>query len=207
LCSDELFNRYPTKLLAPFLISQSKHHSLAITNVIKNSAAAVPDRTHRFGQEELFYSLYEFALRICCRYTSYKSNPEKTVYEGFIKLFKSVGKKNIGSGSLFFIRNRLKDILIDACIEKARLEVGTEQRIPEKDISIPEASRERKLKRLSPEEMMNALRRLPFPGRIVFNLSVMDGFHFQEISSKLQISITEVEANLNIAREKLRAEL
>jgi DNA-directed RNA polymerase specialized sigma24 family protein len=52
--------------------------------------------------------------------------------------------------------------------------------------------------------MINALRMLSFPDRIVFNLLVIDRFDQQEISYKLQIPIAEVETSLETAREKLR---
>jgi RNA polymerase sigma factor (sigma-70 family) len=187
----------PISVTGSFFDCQSKNLvSLALRNAI--------NQTHPCGEERLFYLLYEFALRICYRYTSYNSNPETTVYEGFIKFFRSAGQEFNSSGSSFFIRDQLKRILIDTCIEKARLETQTEQCIPKKDFSVLQISKEKMPECISSKEMINALRMLSFPDRIVFNLLVIDRFDQQEISYKLQIPIAEVETSLETAREKLR---
>lgn len=175
--------------------------------MLKNAAAHLPDPTHRFSQEKLFYFLYEFALRTCYRYTSYTDNPESTVYEGFINLFRSIGHKDVCFGSLFAIRSELKRILIDACIRKGQLETREEGSYTEPDIAGRQPDREENLKRLSPREMIDALRMLPFPDRMIFNLAVMDGFTHHEIACKLQMPVGEVKANLTGAREKLNKAL
>ena len=190
------------RLLAYFLIGQGKRQSLFIVHVIKNAATDFPVQTYRFSQEKLFYFLFEFALRTCYRYTSYQRDPEATVYEGFVKLFRSVGQNNLCSDSLSITRNELKSILIDACIEKGKLEAEMQHYNPENDILLNQIS-EGNLKQLSPKELIDALRMLPFKERIVFNLAVMDGFTHQEIASKLQLPIDDVKASLSGAREKL----
>jgi RNA polymerase sigma-70 factor (ECF subfamily) len=60
------------------------------------------------------------------------------------------------------------------------------------------------LDKLSEEEIVGAIQRLPPSYRIVFNLHVIEGYKHEEIAHELNISIGTSKSNLAIARNKLK---
>ena len=189
--------------MALFLINERQSHSLGKVYSNGNSSAIMETRTDLYHQKILFYSLYEFALRICYRYTGFKENPELPVYQGFLKLFRAIKKDELTSGTSSPIRIKFKHILIDTCLDIGKSDYRSGRECSE-EFLCTETKASPSLQSLSSIEIIDALRMLSFPYRAVFNLSVMDGFGFRDISRKLQVPIHEAKINLGKAREKLR---
>jgi RNA polymerase sigma-70 factor (ECF subfamily) len=57
------------------------------------------------------------------------------------------------------------------------------------------------------EDLMNLVQKLPSQYRLVFNLSVIEGYNFEEISEQLGISESTVRSNLHRARHWLKEKL
>lgn len=58
--------------------------------------------------------------------------------------------------------------------------------------------------KLSEQDIIAAIQRLPPSYRMVFNLYVIEGYKHEEISNQLNISVGTSKSNLSIARNKLR---
>ncbi len=68
----------------------------------------------------------------------------------------------------------------------------------------PEDYAESALDKISADEIIAQVQRLPASYRMVFNLYVIEGYKHDEIASLLDISTGTSKSNLSIARSKLR---
>jgi DNA-directed RNA polymerase specialized sigma24 family protein len=151
----------------------------------------------RQDQRRLFSLLHEYGLKICYRYTSIEDDPTALLYEGFVRLFKNVGQPEFAeTNSQYELEKQFKFVLIDTCIESGRKK-------EERDLFDWNYNIKNEGYQPTPKEIIDSLRMLCFPYRIVFNLSVIDGFSYQDISSKLLIPVEGVEHHLARAREQL----
>jgi len=162
-------------------------------------------KNDRGSQKQLFFSLHEFALRICYRYTSFQEDPEIPMYGSFVKLFQTIRQFN---GSAEFdvwsdLKNWFKNILIDTCIESGKRQLPEVQNSSEWDTQLIPLIEEETFRPPSAKEILDEIRTLDFHCRVVFNLSVIDGFTYRDISSKLQIPNSAIEFKLRKAREEL----
>lgn len=60
------------------------------------------------------------------------------------------------------------------------------------------------LDKLSEQEIIDAIQRLPPSYRMVFNLYVIEGYKHEEIAHEMNISVGTSKSNLAIARNKLK---
>ena len=60
------------------------------------------------------------------------------------------------------------------------------------------------ISKMSHEELIGLIQKLTPSYRIVFSLSVIDGYTHEEIADQLNISVGASKSNLSRAREKLR---
>jgi DNA-directed RNA polymerase specialized sigma24 family protein len=131
------------------------------------------------------------------------------MYNSFVKLFKTIVQFNDKAEPDIWsaLRKWFKDILIDTCIEYEERQLQEVQKLPEWNAQIIPLIKEETFKPPSTKRIIDELRKLHFPYRMVFNLSVIDEFNYQNISFKMQIPISEVEFNLTKAREELYEKL
>jgi RNA polymerase sigma factor (sigma-70 family) len=163
-------------------------------------------KNHRESQRVVFLSLLEFAAKICYRYSGIQEDPAIPLFDGYIKLFKNIEQFNCkeDSNALNDFRNWFKQILIDTCIESGKEKNNGVWNLFERDPDIVPAPKKEYFQPLSPRKIIDTLRQLSFPYRMVYNLSVIDKFNYQDISSKLEISVDVVELNLKIAIVQLK---
>jgi DNA-directed RNA polymerase specialized sigma24 family protein len=151
--------------------------------------------------KDIFYSLREFAMRICIRYTSSSSDPASVMCEGFIRMFRFIKDS---SQKAICCKSLLKEILVDECIKRGKLEAVTDDASQEYTFSA--AARLNDLSHATnPKEIIDALRSLPFLERTIFNMLVIDNYGNTDISSKLNIPYDTIDHYLKSARKKLAA--
>jgi RNA polymerase sigma-70 factor (ECF subfamily) len=162
-------------------------------------------KNDRGSQRQLFLSLHEFALGICYRYTSFREDPEIPMYGSFLKLFTSIGQFNSNGESDVWctLKTWFKNILIDTCIESGKRQIPEVKNSSEWNPQLIPLIEDKTFRPPSAKEILYEIRRLDFHCRVVFNLSVIDGFTYQDISSKLQIPNGAIEFKLRRAREEL----
>jgi RNA polymerase sigma factor (sigma-70 family) len=126
------------------------------------------------------------------------------MHDGFMKMFKTIKQfhnhPKPATESAF--KNWFRDILIDSCIENARTN-ACELQNNLTDFDFPYIHNT-ETGSLSSKTIIDGIRMLSFYCRTVFNLKVIDKYSHDDISSKLEISVPEVEYNLKRAREELR---
>jgi RNA polymerase sigma-70 factor (ECF subfamily) len=163
--------------------------------------ASTKKHTNDQAQRETFHSLHEFAMRICIRYTAIENDPEQSMYIGFARFFGEWQRLKFRNFS--FLKSRLRDILISVCIQteigKSNFKEEPEGLLfPDETSALPIQSRT-----LSAKEIIDILRTIPFSFRVIYNMSVIDGFNEKEISSTLRIPVHTVQNRLQLARKYL----
>jgi len=142
---------------------------------------------------------YSYAMGICIRYSRSADEAVEILNDGFIKIF---SKLSLYSPGLSF-KGWLRKIMINSAIDYFR---RNERHYHSLDISHVqnESMSETVLDKLSAEEIIALIQRLPPSYRMVFNLYVIEGYHHEEIANQLNITVGTSKSNLAIARNKLK---
>jgi RNA polymerase sigma factor (sigma-70 family) len=142
---------------------------------------------------------YSYAMGVCLRYSRSADEAVEILNDGFIKIF---SKLSLYSRGLSF-KGWLRKIMINSAIDYFR---RNERHYHSMDISHvqDESLSENALDKLSAEEIISLIQRLPPSYRMVFNLYAIEGYHHEEIANQLNITIGTSKSNLAIARNKLQ---
>ena len=155
------------------------------------------------GQESAYRYLVdayaELLMGICMRYLRDRQKAEDAVQETYIHVFKSIHRFD-ESGSLTGWMGR---IAINTCLKelrKAKRLVFTEEvDLFERRIQMPDV-----YEKLTSEDLLLLLDRLPLAYRIIFNLYVIEGYTHKEISKILDIQVSHSRTRLTRARDMLQ---
>jgi RNA polymerase sigma factor (sigma-70 family) len=142
---------------------------------------------------------YSYAMGVCLRYSRSADEAVEILNDGFIKIF---SKLSLYSRGLSF-KGWLRKIMINSAIDYFR---RNERHYHSLDISHvqDESLSENALDKLSAEEIISLIQRLPSSYRMVFNLYAIEGYHHEEIANQLNITVGTSKSNLAIARNKLQ---
>lgn len=160
-------------------------------------------RQDRQGQRVLYERYYAFALKTCFRYTGNYERAVDSANDGFIKVFRYIGQFN--SERAFHLEALLlgwmKKIMIHAAIDHLRQLKNQPENV---ELSESDASRIQTVEgaddRLLYKELITHLSGLSEAYRLVFNMSAIDGYSYNEIAEIL--SITPGTARSNFFRAK-----
>jgi len=156
----------------------------------------------RQAQEDLYRTFYAQMFRICSRYSRDKTVAQEALNEGFLKVFQNIKTYDTQKGDL---GAWICTIMIRTAIDHSRRELKfsaeafTDQDTDEHFID-PNV-----LSKLYAEDLLKNIRQLPDATRVIFNLSVIDGYSHKEISGQLQITESTSRWHLAEAKKKLRA--
>ena len=153
------------------------------------------------SQKKVFYLLYEDAVKFTFRYTNIGSNTEHYVYKGFGQLFREW--KHINLADLHLIKALLKIILIKICIESEMKQEELNDALKEYAFFYNYPSEKLQLNSLSAKQIIDIVKSIPFPLRLLYNLSVIDGYTEKEIASILHIQPELIQRNIHLARQCL----
>lgn len=155
------------------------------------------------GREEAYRALVDLyaeqLMGICMRYVRDRQKAEDILQETYIRVFKSVHKYE-ESGTL---TGWLIKIAVNFCLKELkknkRLSFKEEELHFEKAIELPDV-----YDKLSTEDLLLILDRLPGPYRIIFNLNVIEGYSHKEIADMLGIQVSLSRTKLTRARKMLQ---
>lgn len=154
----------------------------------------------RWAQAELYKAYYNTMRPVCRRYANNDADAQDILHEGFIKVFRHIGKYSPGTS----LDSWIKRIMINTSIDYYRRE--TRRRTEDIDsvyhvhTDDPDA-----IANLSQEEILSALQQLTVAYRSVFNLYVIEGYPHKEVAKQLGITESTSRSNLVKARTKLKA--
>lgn len=151
------------------------------------------------AQELLYRKFYGFAMSICLRYSSNRSEARIIINDGFFKVFKNLERYDHDKPFMPWIGR----IMSNASIDHYRSELKNMNLV---DISEVEEISENPFvdNKMNYEELLALVQKLPISYRTVFNLYAIDGYTHEQIAKKLNITEGGSKSNLFKARKKLR---
>jgi RNA polymerase sigma factor (sigma-70 family) len=153
-------------------------------------------------QRLLFNQYAGSFMTICLRYASNQMEAEDMMQEGFIAIFKSIEQyKNDGA-----FGGWLRRIVVNAALNILRK--NKFQFVDVDDDSFHHSSIEAySYSHLGEEDLMKLINALPKGYRVVFNLSIIEGYTHEEIAKILDIQPSTSRSQLVKARKILQQQI
>jgi len=156
----------------------------------------------RSAQQNLYKAYYAQMLRICYRYLKTSAGAEDALNEGFLKVFQNIKTFNPEKGDL---GAWICTIMIRTAIDHNRKELRFATEAYDDQDSDEYFIDPAILEKLYAEDLLKSMQQLPDATRVIFNLSVIDGYSHKEIGAQLQITESTSRWHLSEAKKKLRA--
>lgn len=157
-------------------------------------------RQEKWAQKQLYVEYYGTMMGVCLRYAGDQDEALDILHEGFIKVFKNIGKYNPGTSLSAWIRRIMINTSIDFYRKKSRRR--TDDLEQAYDLSAAGADA---VSQCEEKLILEAIHQLSPAYRTVFNMYVIEGYSHREIAEKLDISESTSRSNLVKARTKLQA--
>lgn len=155
----------------------------------------------RADQEKLYKLFYADMLRLCYRYLKSDKLAKEALNTGFLKVFLHIGTFDEKKGEL---GGWIRTIIIRTCIDLGRKEIKFSKEVnvleEAEDVFMPPAV----LNKLYAEDLLKCIRLLPDATRLVFNLSVIEGYSHGEIGEQLNIRESTSRWHLSEGKKMLR---
>lgn len=157
----------------------------------------------RRDQHKLFKTYYGQLFAVCMRYASCHDEAQDLVNEGFLKIFSGLDQYE-ASGSF---EAWMKTVTVHAALDYLRKHHHSEE-IPDSDGITDDVldtyGENEALSKLSTDEIMELIQKLPPMSRSVFNLYVFEDLSHADIAKQLNIKEGTSHWHLNFARTKLK---
>ncbi len=140
---------------------------------------------------------------ICLRYAKNDTDAEDILQEGFIKVFRYL-KDFRGEGSF---EGWMRRIMITTSLNFYKKKSLLRSDIEYDKVKLEFASSPEAISKMTMEELLSLIQKLPTGYRTVFNLNTIEGYTHQEISQMLNISINTSKSQLSRAKSSLKAKL
>jgi RNA polymerase sigma-70 factor, ECF subfamily len=145
---------------------------------------------------KLFYS---FVKSIAMRYAANIEEAEEIINDGFLKVFNNLVKYDHAKP----FKGWLRTIVVNTAIDYYRKSQKYSHQVDIDDIDVPDLG-EDVISKISAEEILKLVQKLPASYRTVFTLYVIDGYNHREIADMLGIKEGTSKSNLQDARRKLQ---
>lgn len=156
-------------------------------------------KQNKVDQHKLYAMFSAKMYGVCLRYASNMHDAQDILQEGFIKVFENLHTFK-WQGSL---EGWMKKIMINSAIEKYRLRVN-HLNTEELWNSAGNFFENEGPGKVALDELLNMIQELPDQYRMVFNLSVIEGYNHKEIGQQLGILESTSRSNLARARHILQ---
>jgi len=157
-------------------------------------------RKEKWAQKQLYMDHYSSMMGVCLRYAGDQDEALDILHEGFIKVFRNIGKYNSGTSISAWIRRIMINTSIDFYRKKSRRRTDDIEQAFGVSAGGADA-----ISRCSEKEILEAIQKLSPAYRTVFNMYVIEGYAHKEIADRLGISESTSRSNLVKARSKLQA--
>ena len=156
------------------------------------------------GNQESFRQIYNrhapLFKGIAYRYVGCPHASNDVLQETFVKIYKNLNSYSF-KGSF---EGWMKRILINCCLEyinkRKKIIFEPDSVLADKSVS----NWELPIDEMSAQEIVELIHKLPDGYRMVFNLSVLEGYSHKEIGEQLGISESASRSQLTKAKQKLR---
>jgi len=153
----------------------------------------------RWAQRIIYEEYYSGMKAICMRYAHSDSDAEDILHDGFLKVFRHIGKYKVGTSLPAWI----KRIMINTSIDYYRKEKRRRTEDIERAFGLT-ADEADVISACSEREILQAVQQLTTTYRMVFNMYVIEGYSHREIGEHLGINESTSRSNLVKARNKLK---
>lgn len=160
-------------------------------------------KSDRDSMKMLYEHFYGYAMSVCLRYAVNEDEAIEILNDGFMKVF---GKINKYTASLSF-PGWIRKIMVNTAIDYFRKHKKHFHHKGLDDIADTAAgsgNQESAVSKMTYDELIALVQRLPPSYRTVFNLYAIDGYNHREIAELLKISTGASKSNLSKARERLK---
>jgi RNA polymerase sigma-70 factor (ECF subfamily) len=157
-------------------------------------------RRERWAQKVLYEEYYSRMLGVCLRYATDEEEALDILHEGFIKVFRHIGKYQPGTSLPAWIRRIMVNTSIDYFRKNSRRRTEDIDEAYGISTNDPDA-----ISQCTEQEILEAIQGLTPSYRAVFNLYVIEGYPHKEIAELLDITESTSRSNLVKARLKLKA--
>lgn len=156
---------------------------------------------NRSAQEKLYKMFQPKMIAVASRYTNDRLQAEEIVNMGFLKCFQKIEMFNF-QGSF---EGWLRKIILRTALDTLRSNEKYNEKVVfvEKDEYIEKDHADR----MYYDQLLELVNTLPKTTRLVFNLSVMDGYQHKEIAEMLQISEGTSKWHLSEGRRILKEKI
>jgi len=151
------------------------------------------------AQKALIKLFFGFAKSISMRYAINKETVEEIINDSFLKVFNNLHKYDSSQPFKAWFRT----IVVNTAIDYYRKNIKVPYYEDYEKISIVDLE-EDAISKLSAEEIMDYVQKLPPSYKMVFTLYVIDGYSHREIADLLGIKEGTSKSNLQDARKKLQ---
>jgi RNA polymerase sigma factor (sigma-70 family) len=165
-----------------------------------NSIISGCKNNDRRSQELLYRNFYGAMMSFCLRYTQNEQDALEVLNTGFYKVLKNIDQYDEQKAALY---TWIRTIVLNTCLDFIKAKNG---RIKQQEldqaagIDLPPEV----FGKMSAEEILQVIRKLPPATQAVFNLYVMEGYAHREIAQLLQISEGTSKWHLSEARKLLK---
>ena len=160
----------------------------------------------RKAEYELYKESCSFLMGICMRYSKDKDTASAALNMGFLKILSNLNHYKPEIPFSAWIRR----IMINTLIDEYRKQKKERERVTYVENYYDNADYSEvneALSKISYDQILVEINKLPMATRKVFNLFVIDGFSHKEIGELLEISEGTSKWHLNAARQKLKEQL
>lgn len=155
---------------------------------------------NRQAERQLYESYSARFLGICQRYANSREEAEDMLVSGFMHIFSHLSEYK-GKGSF---EGWMKRLIISQAIDEVRKRKPQAASLSEAQAMADNESIPNPIARLEARDILNALRQLPETQRVIFSLSVIDGYAHREIARMFSMKEGTVRVNLHKAKKKLQ---
>lgn len=153
----------------------------------------------RKSQKLLYKEFYGFAMGICLRYANNRYEASEIMNQGFLKVYTHLHKYDISRP----FKAWLGRIMINTSIDYYRSNLKMAY-ADDLEIAVHISDNTTTDHKVTYNELLAMIQRLPQAYRTVFNLYAIEGYSHEEIGALLNINIGTSKSNLFKAREKLK---
>ncbi len=153
----------------------------------------------RWAQRKLYEDHFGVLMGVCMRYANNRDDAMDILHDGFIKVYRNIGRYQPGTSLIAWMRR----IMVNTAIDYYRKQ--TRRRTEDIDSAYDIVSKTPgALSQMSAKEIMHCIQQLSPAYRAVFNLYVIEGYSHKEVADILGITESTSRSNLVKARIKLK---
>lgn len=150
------------------------------------------------------YDLYAPKMfGVCLRYAKNQMEAEDILQEGFIKIFSNLHRFKFEGSFEGWIRRTF----VNTAINHYKKNLKHARELDIEDVETENLKGEKVLDKLSADEILSVVQKLPEGYRVVFNLNVIEGYTHKMIGEMLSISENTSKSQLLRAKRLLREKI